>query len=86
MSKGMTVRDLLVSSGGLKESAFSLSAEISRIEVDNKTNIEASVEHELLESLHSEDSLDTELILVMYFQLRKFHHGRKIASLQFQEK
>ena len=62
MSKGMTVRDLLVSSGGLKESAFSLSAEISRIEVDfNKTNIEASVEHELLESLHSEDSLDTKL-------------------------
>ncbi len=62
MTKGMTVSDLLVSSGGLKESAFSLSAEISRIEVDfNKTDIEASVEHELLESLFSEDSLNTKL-------------------------
>ena len=62
MSKGMTVRDLLVSSGGLKESALSLSAAISRIEVEfNKPNIEASEKHELLESLHSEDSLNTKL-------------------------
>ena len=58
MTKGMTVGDLLVSAGGLKESAFSLAAEISRIGVDfNKTDVEALVEHRLLESLLSEDSL-----------------------------
>ena len=34
MNSGMTVGDLIVAAGGLKESAFSLAAEISRIGVD----------------------------------------------------
>jgi protein involved in polysaccharide export with SLBB domain len=62
MTKGMTVGDLIVSAGGLKESAFSLAAEISSIEVDfNKSDVEALVEHKLLESLLSEDSLNVKL-------------------------
>ncbi|MDG1325398.1 MAG: SLBB domain-containing protein, partial [Opitutales bacterium] len=60
--RGMTVANLIVSAGGLKESAFSLAAEISRVEVDfNNTDVEAVVEHKLLQSLLSEDSLDFKL-------------------------
>ena len=62
MKTGMTVGDLLVAAGGLKDSAFSLAAEISRIGVDfNKTDVEALVEHRLLESLLSGDSLNEQL-------------------------
>ena len=62
MNSGMTVGDLIVAAGGLKDSAFSLAAEISRIGVDfNKTDVEALVEHRLLESLLSEDSLNEQL-------------------------
>ena len=58
----MTVGDLIVAAGGLKDSAFSLAAEISRIGVDfNKTDVEAVMEHRLLESLLSEDSLNVKL-------------------------
>jgi polysaccharide biosynthesis/export protein len=60
--RGMTVANLIVAAGGLKESAFSLAAEISRIGVDfNKTDVEALVEHRLLESLLFEDSLNEQL-------------------------
>ena len=60
--RGMTVANLIVSAGGLKESAFSLAAEISRLEVDfNKTDVEALVEHQLLQSLLSENSLNFKL-------------------------
>ena len=62
LSKGMTVGDLLTAAGGLKESAFSLAAEISRLGVDfNKSDVEAVVEHKLLESLFLEDSLKVKL-------------------------
>ena len=63
MNSGMTVGDLIVAAGGLKDSAFSLAAEISRIGVDfiNKTDVEALVEHRLLESLLTEDSLNEQL-------------------------
>jgi protein involved in polysaccharide export with SLBB domain len=62
MNSGMTVGDLIVAAGGLKESAFSLAAEISRVGVDfNKTDVEALVEHRLLESLLFEDSLNEQL-------------------------
>ncbi len=62
LSAGMTVGNLIVASGGLKESAFSLAAEISRLGVDfNKSDVEAVVEHKLLESLFSEDSLNVKL-------------------------
>ena len=60
--RGMTVANLIISAGGLKESGFSLAAEVSRIEVDfNKTEVEAAIEHRLLQSLLSEDSLDFKL-------------------------
>ena len=60
--RGMTVGDLIISAGGLKESGFSLAAEVSRIGVDfNKTEVEAAIEHRLLQSLLSEDSLDFKL-------------------------
>ena len=60
--RGMTVANLIISAGGLKESAFSLAAEISRLEVDfNNTEVEAVVEHKLLQSLLSENSLDFKL-------------------------
>jgi protein involved in polysaccharide export with SLBB domain len=62
LSKGMTVGDLLTAAGGLKESAFSLAAEISRLGVDfNKSDVEAVVEHKLLESLFLGDSLKMKL-------------------------
>jgi len=62
MNSGMIVGDLIVAAGGLKDSAFSLAAEISRIGVDfNKTDVEALVEHRLLESLLTEDSLNEQL-------------------------
>ena len=62
LTKGMTVGDLIVSAGGLKESAFSLAAEISRVGVDfNKTDVEALVDHKLLESLLTKDSLNFKL-------------------------
>tara|TARA_B110000003_G_scaffold276412_1_gene322722 strand:+ start:3926 stop:6607 length:2682 start_codon:yes stop_codon:yes gene_type:complete len=62
MSTGMTVGDLIVAAGGLKESAFSLAAEISRLGVDfNQSDVEALVEHKLLESLFLEDSLNEQL-------------------------
>ena len=62
LSIGMTVGDLLTAAGGLKDSAFSLAAEISRLGVDlKKINVEAVVEHKLLESLFSEDSLKMKL-------------------------
>ncbi|MDC1004720.1 SLBB domain-containing protein [Opitutales bacterium] len=63
MNSGMTVGDLIVAAGGLKDSAFSLAAEISRIGVDfiNKADVEALVEHRLLESLLTEDSLNEQL-------------------------
>ncbi len=62
LTTGMTVGDLIVSAGGLKGSAFSLAAEISRLAVDfNKTEVEAVVEHQLLKSLLSEDSLNLKL-------------------------
>lgn len=62
MNSGMTVGDLIVAAGGLKDSAFSLAAEISRIGVDfNKTDVEALVEHRLLESLLTKDSLNEQL-------------------------
>jgi protein involved in polysaccharide export with SLBB domain len=58
----MTVANLIISAGGLKDSAFSLAAEISHIGVDfNKTDVKALVEHRLLESLLSEDSLNEQL-------------------------
>jgi protein involved in polysaccharide export with SLBB domain len=62
MSTGMKVGDLIVAAGGLKESAFSLAAEISRLGVDfNQSDVEALVEHKLLESLFLEDSLNEQL-------------------------
>ena len=62
MDEGMTVSDIILSAGGLKESAFSLAAEISRIGVDfNRTDVEALVEHKLLKSLLSKDSLEFKL-------------------------
>ena len=62
LSKGMTVGDLLTAAGGLKASAFSLAAEISRLGVDfNKSEVEAVIEHKLLESLFLEDSLKVKL-------------------------
>jgi protein involved in polysaccharide export with SLBB domain len=62
LSKGMTVGDLITAAGGLKASAFSLAAEISRLGVDfNKSEIEAVIEHKLLESLFLEDSLMVKL-------------------------
>jgi len=63
MDEGMTVSDIIVSAGGLKESAFSLAAEISRVGVDfNRTDVEALVEHKLLKSLLSKDSLEFKLM------------------------
>ena len=60
--RGMTVANLIISAGGLKESGFSLAAEISRVGVDfNKTEVEAVIEHKLLKSLLSEDSLNEQL-------------------------
>ena len=60
--RGMTVANLIISAGGLKESGFSLAAEISRVGVDfNKTEVEAVIEHKLLQSLLSEDSLNEQL-------------------------
>ena len=62
MTREMTVGDLLLCAGGLKESAFSLAAEISRVRVDfNNSEVEAMVDHKLLESLFSDDSLNFNL-------------------------
>ena len=62
LSAGMTVRDIIVAAGGLKESAFFLAAEVSRLKVDfNQSDVEALIEHNLLESLFLEDSLTTKL-------------------------
>ena len=62
LSIGMTIGDLLTAAGGLKDSAFSLAAEISRLEVDfNKSEVEAVIEHKLLESLFLKDSLKVKL-------------------------
>jgi polysaccharide export outer membrane protein len=62
LSSGMTVRNLIVAAGGLKESAFSLAAEISRLKVDfNQSDVEALIEHSLLESLFLEDSLNIKI-------------------------
>ena len=38
MVKNMNVSDLIIASGGMKESAFSLSAEISRVLIDSSAN------------------------------------------------
>ncbi len=59
----MSVWDLIVAAGGLTESAYSLSAEISRINVDsNNSLIDASVNHLLIDSLSRENALKQELM------------------------
>ena len=59
----MSVWDLIVAAGGLTESAYSLSAEISRINVDsNDSLIDASVNHILIDSLSKENALKQKLM------------------------
>ena len=58
LTSGMTIEDLVLAAGGLKESAFSLSAEISRVIVDfNQTEVEATVKHLMVKSLYDSVSL-----------------------------
>ncbi|MEJ6524416.1 MAG: SLBB domain-containing protein [Opitutales bacterium] len=56
---GMKVKDLIIAAGGMKESAYSLSAEISRISFDlNNSKQDAVVKHFLINSLQNENSLN----------------------------
>ena len=62
MTKGMEVSDLIIAAGGMKESAFALSAEISRVKMDtNAVDASAIIEHLLVESLSDENSLNLKL-------------------------
>jgi protein involved in polysaccharide export with SLBB domain len=55
---GMKATDLIIAAGGMKESAYSLVAEISRVKVDlNNSQAEAYIEHILLDALQTKDSL-----------------------------
>ena len=62
MVKNMNVSDLIIASGGMKESAFSLSAEISRVLIDSSANgSNANIQHILLNSLSDKSSLEHKL-------------------------
>ena len=55
MTSSMQISDLITAAGGMKESAFSLSAEISRTNLDsNRSDASANIKHILLESLFDE--------------------------------
>ena len=59
---GMTVGDLIVAGGGMSESAYTVSAELTRQSVDlNSTNPKALITHDTLASLLSEKTLSTRL-------------------------
>ena len=57
----MQISDLITAAGGMKESAFSLSAEISRTNLDSNVDASAIIEHLLIESLSDENSLNLKL-------------------------
>ena len=62
MTSSMQISDLITAAGGMKESAFSLSAEISRTNLDsNRSDASANIKHILLESLFDEVSLNLKL-------------------------
>ena len=59
---GMTVGDLIVAGGGMAESAYTVSAELTRQSVDlNSTNPKALITHDTLASMLSEETLSTRL-------------------------
>ena len=59
----MSVWDLIVAAGGLTESAYSLSAEISRINADSNESLkEVFVNHLLINSLNKENALKKKLM------------------------